>query len=139
MTWNLRGLESVHVDKTCDTSESIPGPHIYVLWWIYIQIYMTKIYIFDVITQCKKKMHALFCLYYVVIYEFKYETKMIKPSRLVLAGRDNYGLNVIEVWFWDQTRKNFEFASRALELSKYNKLPPKVEKLSKWPPNQNMI
>ena len=36
----------------------------------------------------KKKMHALFCLYYVVIYEFKYETKMIKPSRLVLAGRD---------------------------------------------------
>ena len=36
----------------------------------------------------KKKMHALFCLYYVVIYEFKYESKMIKLSRLVLVGRD---------------------------------------------------
>ena len=44
---------------------------------------------FDVITLCrKKKMHALFCLYYVVIYEFKYESKMIKTSPLVLASRD---------------------------------------------------
>ena len=34
-------------------------------------------------------MHALFCLYYVVIYEFKYERKMMKLLRLVLVGCDN--------------------------------------------------
>ena len=46
---------------------------------------------FDIITLCcKKKKHALFCLYYVVIYEFKYESKMLKPSRLVLVGRDTH-------------------------------------------------
>ena len=39
-------------------------------------------------TKIKTKTHALLCLYYVVVYEFKYESKMIKPSRLVLAGHD---------------------------------------------------
>ena len=61
---------------------------------------------FDVITQCKKKkMHALFCLYYVVIYEFKYETKMIKPSRLVLAGRDIESLRSQNTQFRDRFRQ----------------------------------
>ena len=52
---------------------------------------------FDIITLCcKKKTHALFCLYYVVVYEFKYESKMIKPSRLVLVGRDRiFGIRAL--------------------------------------------
>ena len=41
-------------------------------------------------------MHALFYLYYVVIYEFKYESKMINPCRLVLAGRDRiFGIRAL--------------------------------------------
>ena len=53
---------------------------------------------FNIITLCckKKKKHALFCLYYVVIYEFKYESKMLKPSRLVLVGRDRiFGIRAL--------------------------------------------
>ena len=51
---------------------------------------------FYVITLCCKKKYALFYLYYVVIYEFKYESKMINPCRLVLAGRDRiFGIRAL--------------------------------------------
>ena len=79
------------------TSESLYPDLIYIFCdehiYIYTNIYITSMSMFDVITlRCKKKKkkktHALFCLYYVVIYEFKYKSKMIKLSQLVLAGRN---------------------------------------------------
>ena len=60
-------------------------------------------------------MHALFCLYYVVIYEFKYESKMLKPSRLVLAGRDRIG---IKTTLLDSLRsQNIHFRARFRQTS----------------------
>ena len=47
----------------------------------------------------KKKTHALFCLYYIVICEFKYENKMVNLSRLVLTGHDT-GSEMVQRGNW---------------------------------------